>query len=189
VIPSDADRQDGRRRLLDFLNNPGERSFAHPTCHPSYETGFCYCEGPWHRALRFYSRVIPLMTVLRLPFAGLKLWYLRRLGARIGRNVHFSEAIEIDPMFPQLLTLEDDVFIGYGAKFMFHEFRRDEFRAGRITIRKGAIIGAYAMIGCGVDIGELASVAGGAVVTRDVPAGAIAIGNPARTMRREVQLA
>jgi acetyltransferase-like isoleucine patch superfamily enzyme len=42
------------------------------------------------------------------------------------------------------------------------------------------VIGGFAIIGCGVEIGENAVVAGGAVVGRDVPPGKLAIGNPAR---------
>jgi acetyltransferase-like isoleucine patch superfamily enzyme len=51
-----------------------------------------------------------------------------------------------------------------------------------VTIRKGAVIGGFALINHGVEIGEGAVVAGGAAVGRDVPAGKLAIGNPARMM-------
>jgi acetyltransferase-like isoleucine patch superfamily enzyme len=50
-------------------------------------------------------------------------------------------------------------------------------------VRKGASIGSGATILCGIDIGEGAIVGAGSVVTKDVPAGMIVAGNPARVLR------
>jgi len=59
---------------------------------------------------------------------------------------------------------------------------------GPITIEKEAWVGTAAIILSGVTIGEGAVVAAGAVVTRDVPAGAIAAGNPARIIKYRNEL-
>ena len=48
------------------------------------------------------------------------------------------------------------------------------------TVRRGASLGAGVVVVCGTEIGEHAFVAAGAVVTRDVPAHALVVGNPAR---------
>ena len=48
------------------------------------------------------------------------------------------------------------------------------------TVRRGATLGAGAVVVCGVEIGENAFAAAGAVVTQDVPAHAFVAGNPAR---------
>lgn len=81
-----------------------------------------------------------------------------------------------------MLTIEDRVLIGAGVKISMHEFRQREFVAGRVVIRRGAIIGGFSLIGPGVEIGEYATVAGGAAIARDVPPNAIAGGNPARVV-------
>jgi acetyltransferase-like isoleucine patch superfamily enzyme len=50
------------------------------------------------------------------------------------------------------------------------------------VVERGAAIGANATIICGVRIGAGALVGAGSVVTRDVPAGMLAVGNPARVV-------
>jgi serine acetyltransferase len=166
-----------RRFLADAT---GERVFTWPIDHPSQPTKFCACDRGFFAATWFYFKAAVLLAALRWPFNSLKLRLLRRAGALIGQRVYVSADVWIDPSFPQLLTLEDDVMVGVGARIALHEYGRNEFRAGRVVIRKGAVIGGFALIRHGIEIGEGAVVAGGAVVGRDVPAGKMAIGNPAR---------
>jgi hypothetical protein len=177
--------QTGLEKFREFLaGKTAARIFRHPTCHPSRPTGFCPCDGALPAVLWFYCKAALLLAVLKLPFNAPKLALLRCFGARVGRNVFLSTDVWIDPTFPQLLTIEDDVMVGVGVKIALHEFGPDHFSAGRVTLRKGAIIGGFVLIGHGVEIGEGAVVAGGAAVGRDVPAGKLAIGNPARIMPR-----
>ena len=82
------------------------------------------------------------------------------------------------------LILEDGVFVGPSVVFTnvinprsFIE-RKTEFK--KTIVKKGATIGANATIICGNNIGEYAMIGAGAVVTKDVPAYALLIGNPAR---------
>jgi acetyltransferase-like isoleucine patch superfamily enzyme len=53
-----------------------------------------------------------------------------------------------------------------------------------VVVRRGAWIGANAVLLPGVEVGRNAVVGAGAVVTRDVPAHSVAAGNPARVIRR-----
>ena len=84
------------------------------------------------------------------------------------------------------LRVEDDVFIGPQATFTNDPMPRSRqpFTLRQTTIRRGASIGAGAIILPGVTIGERSMVGAGAVVTRDVPADVIVVGNPARVLRR-----
>ncbi len=168
------------RRFLS--GETGERVFTAPTCHPSQPTGFCPCDGSWLGRWWFYLRAWLLLTALRLAWNGPKLALLRWCGARVGRNVFISTDVWIDPTFPQLLTIEEDVMLGVGARVCLHEFGPQRFRAGRVRVGRGAVLGGFCLIGPGVDVGQGAVVAGGAVVGRDVPPGKLAIGNPARMM-------
>jgi acetyltransferase-like isoleucine patch superfamily enzyme len=176
-----------RERFLRFRRGEtGAREFRCGLRPPYHEAGFCYCDASWPRALWFYLKAGLAQMILKSPFNSPKLWVLRRQGARIGRNVHIAVDVWIDPLFPDLLEIEDDVTIGVGAKIALHEFTVDEFRAGRVIIRKGAVVGGFSLIAPSVEIGEFAMVAGGAVVGRDVPAGATAIGNPTRVRRHSI---
>jgi acetyltransferase-like isoleucine patch superfamily enzyme len=182
-IPPD-DREAHRRLALFLRGETEDRLFRHPTGHPSCPTGFCWCDGSLLKGLGVYWRGALLGAAMRLPFNGLKLWLLRRMGARIGKNVYLSVGALIDPVFPQLLTIEDNVFIGMNARILTHEFRIDEFRAGKVILRRGSFIGGFSLVACGVEVGEEAAVAGGAVVALDVPPRTVATGNPAFIWKR-----
>lgn len=82
------------------------------------------------------------------------------------------------------VVCEDDVFLGPSMVFTnvinprSAVNRRGQY--ARTTVRRGASIGANATIVCGNDIGEFAFIGAGAVVTKEVPAYALVVGNPAR---------
>jgi len=88
-----------------------------------------------------------------------------------------------------LLTIEEGVLVGLGTRIALHDISGNRFRAGRVIIRRGATIGAETRIACGVEIGEFAEIAPGALVMRDVPARATVIGNPARLLRETARTA
>jgi acetyltransferase-like isoleucine patch superfamily enzyme len=84
-------------------------------------------------------------------------------------------------------TLEEQVFIApcvqtTNDNFMGRTERRHELIKGP-TIRRGARVGGGAVLLPAIEIGEEAFVGAGAVVTKDVPARAIVVGNPARQIR------
>lgn len=90
--------------------------------------------------------------------------------------------------------LEEGVFVGPAAVFTNDTFPRainpdgslktgDDWEMVGVTVRRGASIGARAVVLGGVEVGEWALVAAGSVVTRDVPARALVSGVPARRVR------
>ncbi len=92
------------------------------------------------------------------------------------------------------VVIEDEVFIGHGVTFINDRFPRATNSDGKLQteadwkcdstlVKRGASIGSGATILCGVTIGERAIVGAGSVVTKDVPAGAVVAGNPARVLR------
>lgn len=91
------------------------------------------------------------------------------------------------------VSIEDEVFVGHGVMFINDREPRATVggrRAGdgdwTLTpthVARGASIGSGAVILCGVTIGRDALVGAGAVVTRDVAAGQVVAGNPARVLQ------
>jgi acetyltransferase-like isoleucine patch superfamily enzyme len=85
------------------------------------------------------------------------------------------------------MTIEDHVFVApcvqtTNDNFMGRTEKRHELIKGA-TIRRGARIGGGVLLCPGVEIGEEAFIAAGAVVTKDAPAGKVLIGMPARVVR------
>ena len=85
------------------------------------------------------------------------------------------------------ITLEDGVMIGPGAALLTvnHDFSDIMIIACKpILIKKGAWIGARSIIMPGITIGEGAVVGSGSVVTHNVPAHTLVVGNPARVLKK-----
>jgi len=82
------------------------------------------------------------------------------------------------------ITIEDDVFIGPNVTFTNDKYPRSKVYPQeflRTTIKKKAAIGANATILCGITVGENAMIGAGSVITKDVPAGELWYGNPAKS--------
>lgn len=108
-------------------------------------------------------------------------------GNRIGDRVRIHSGC-----FLEMVTVEDDVFIGPNVTFSDDPHpmgcpRYKECRGGA-TVRRLARIGANATILPGVVIGEDSLVGAGAVVVDDVPPGTVVVGNPARVIKRVDEL-
>ena len=130
---------------------------------------------------------------------GTKVWQFVVIlqGAKIGSNCNINSHcfIENDVIIGDNVTvkcgvqlwdgivIEDNVFIGPNVTFTNDKYPRSkniDFDLKRTLIKKKASIGANATILCGITIGENAMIGAGSVVTKDVPAGEVWFGNPAK---------
>jgi UDP-2-acetamido-3-amino-2,3-dideoxy-glucuronate N-acetyltransferase len=115
-------------------------------------------------------------------------------GAVIGANCKISS----HSFICSGVTIEDDVFVGHGVMFINDKYPRATAADGRLqteadwaqldtVVERGASIGSGAVVLGGVRIGADALVGAGAVVTRDVPPGAVVRGVPARLAAQAVE--
>ena len=101
-------------------------------------------------------------------------------GVALGRNVKVQNNVSLYTG----VTCGDDVFLGPSCVFTnvanprSAVSRREQYV--QTHVGQGVSIGANATIVCGCDIGQYAFVGAGAVVTKDVPAYALVVGNPAK---------
>ena len=129
---------------------------------------------------------------------GTRVWAFAHIlpGATIGRDCNICDHVFIEngvivgdrvtvKCGVQLwdgVAIEDDVFIGPNATFTNDPFPRSRQRPAAFTptvVRRGASIGANGTLNPGITVGANAMIGSGAVVTHDVPANAIVVGNPA----------
>ena len=108
-----------------------------------------------------------------------KSWLLRRIGVDVGSGVSWGLESTPDVFWPELITVEDDVIIGYDATILCHEFLQDEYRTGAVRIGERAMIGAGTIVLPGVEIGADAQIAANSLVATDVPPGETWAGVPA----------
>ena len=103
-------------------------------------------------------------------------------GSTIGNHVTIKNNVSIF----EGITLEDDVFCGSNTTFINDRYPRshrdcaDPWVLEKTIVKKGATLGSNSTILCGITIGEYAVIGAGSVVTRDVPAYTIVLGNPAK---------
>ena len=132
--------------------------------------------------------------------AGTKVWHFSHImgsavigsNCNIGQNVFIADGVIIgnnnkvqnNVSIYTGVECEDDVFLGPSMVFTnvinprSAVIRKDEYK--KTIVKKGASIGANATIICGVEIGPYAMIGAGAVVTKNVKAFELVLGNPAK---------
>lgn len=131
---------------------------------------------------------------------GTKIWHFSHImsNCKLGKKCNIGQNVVVSPevvlgdnvkvqnnvSIYTGVVCEDDVFLGPSMVFTnvvnprSAVNRRGQY--SRTTVKRGASIGANATIVCGHDIGEFAFIGAGAVVTKNVPAYALLVGNPAK---------
>lgn len=130
---------------------------------------------------------------------GTKIWHFAHIRgtAKIGKNCNISKGVYVDAGVTignnvkiqngvsvyHGVTVEDDVFLGPHMVFTNDLYPRsvsDSWEVSETLVKRGASIGANAVIVCNTVLGEYCMVGSGSVVTKDVPDYGLAVGNPAR---------
>ena len=120
-----------------------------------------------------------------------KMQRLRRV--KIGENCHLNPYALIDLMYPELVTIENNVTLGSFSMLFAHNnptanlfLKQGDYprKTGKIHIKSGAVINPGAIITLGVTIGKNSIISSGSVVTQDIPDYCVVVGNPARVIKK-----
>ncbi len=156
-----------RRRFLEFRKDGESSVFSFPTDCP-LEERFAFINGvitPGFDRIRFYLRYLVARLAYFIDSSPVKVGLYRSMGMHIGKGVFISPNVTVDHHFPDLIRIDDHVVIGFGATLAVHEYSGRKYRVGRVSIGRGAVIGAYAAIRCGSRIPPMTTVPWGEVVT------------------------
>jgi len=130
-----------------------------------------------------YSSPLPSWTIK----------FQRIRGVKIGENCHISPYVLIDLLHPEQIKIEDNVTISSNSMIFAHvnpsanEYLKKHGYPRTIkpvTIKKGAVISVGCIVIAGVTVGENSIIGAGSVVTQDIPDHCIAVGNPARVVKK-----
>ena len=156
-----------------MTNNTKQNYYAHPTAVIDEGCNIGAGSKIWH-----FSHIMPNCTLGEKCNIGQNVVVSPEVV--LGNNVKVQNNVSINTG----VTCDDDVFLGPSMVFTNITnprsaiIRREQY--ARTHVGKGASIGANATIVCGHDIGEYAFIGAGSVVTKNVPAFALLVGNPAR---------
>lgn len=120
----------------------------------------------------------------KTPPCRLKNMVYRMFGIKIGKNVAIAYNVLFDPLFPELITVEDNVMIGSDCEIATHEFVSSWFAIGRTVIKNNVMISGYNVLGAGVTVGEYAITGMFSFIKSDIPKNEFWAGIPAKPIKK-----
>ena len=108
-------------------------------------------------------------------------------GLTVGKNVFVNFGCVIDYDFCWLISIGNNVTLAPYVQILAHDASTKRelgyTKIGKVSIGDNVFIGAHTVVLPGVNIGNKVIVGAGSVVTKDIPANVVAVGNPCRVLR------
>jgi len=130
-------------------------------------------------ATRLRDRLREIVISIRSQYL-IHVWHME-----IGQGTTISISAKLDKTNPRGLHIGKYTAVTFGTALLTHDYVNNVNRD--IHIGDNCFIGAHSIILPGVTIGDSCIVAAGSVVARDVPAGSLVAGNPARIVEHNVK--
>lgn len=127
------------------------------------------------------------------PHSGFAIKMQKMRGVKIGKDCHFCPYVQIDLVYPELVSIGNNVTLGANSMIFAHMnptanlfLKKGEYtrKVESVEIKSGAVITPGSIIMAGVTIGENSIVSPGSVVSNDVPDYCVVVGNPARVVKK-----
>ena len=127
------------------------------------------------------------------PLSNFIITMQRKRGVKIGENCHFSSNVLIDLVYPNLVTIGNNVTISHNVMIFAHSnptanlfLKKEQYprKVETVRINDGAVINPGAIITSGITIGKNSLISVGSVVVDDVPDNCVVVGNPARVVKK-----
>jgi acetyltransferase-like isoleucine patch superfamily enzyme len=148
----------------------------------------------WRNAILLkYCMYSVILSPLNYRLIRPKLW--RIIGCRIGEKVFIGYDVWMDFNNSNLINIENGVHIANKCILLCHQRNLDEYFVGddyshlpykkkKITLKKGCLLGMGTIVMPGVTIGEGTIIGAGSIVTTDIPDWCVAIGRPAKVIKK-----
>ena len=138
--------------------------------------------------LRRLRAIVFLIPAWFAPHSKLRVLFHRLRGVRIGKDVEIGYFCILDNVHPYLVTIEDKAVVTARTTILAHDNAHfytygEPVRIGETRVCSNAFIGVGAVILPAITIGKSSIVGANSVVTKDVPAGSIVAGIPAKVIR------
>jgi len=112
-------------------------------------------------------------------------FYRNLLGVKIGKDVAISPDVILDPLFPELIEIDDGTLIGWGARIFTHEFHLDKVLIGKIKIGEKVLVGGFSVIRPDVTIGDNSVIQSNSYVNKNVKNNDIVGGIPIKSIKHK----
>ena len=155
--------------------------------------GYSGSFGRFKIKIKFLRNWILHSLAYSSPLSNFSVSMQRSRGVRIGENCHFNPYVLIDLIYPKMVEIGDNVTLGSHSMIFAHSnpsanlfLKQGDFprKVEKVVIKSGAVINPGAIVIAGVTIGENSIISPRSVVTQDIPDYCIAVGNPARVIKK-----
>lgn len=155
--------------------------------------GFAGSVGKFKLKSKFTRGWILHSLAYSSPHSGFAIKMQQMRGVKIGKECHFNPYVLIDLVYPELIDIGDNVTLGSNSMIFAHSnpsanlfLKKGEYprKVARVVIKKGAVINPGVVVNAGVTIGENSIIGPRSVVGQNIPDYCVAIGNPARVIKR-----
>ena len=155
--------------------------------------GYSGNSGRLKMKIKFLRNWILHSLAYSSPLSNFSVKMQRSRGVKIGKNCHMNPYVLIDLIYPKMIEIGNNVTLGSHSMIFAHSnpsanlfLKQGDYprKVSKVVIKSGVVINPGVIIIAGVTVGENSIISPRSVVTQDIPDYCIAVGNPARVVKK-----